>query len=312
MRIAYLIDPPGSLKPATDSSVELIRTHALRGDEVLVVTRDGVTCAENGTWLKCFPVEVRDNDDDWFELGKPSAVPATELDAIAIRLEPPVDDSYVKICQLLTLALQAGVTVANDPLSIVCRDEKISALNYPDLIPRTLVSTDRPALLGFISSLDGGCMVKPVGNMGGQGVFSFGQGDSNVPVALDLMLKSGKTVLAQERLPGISEGDRRVFVIGGKPYGHMLNRIPAQGSHLGNMVAGGKPIAMEIGQVERSVCERIGPDLLAAGIYFAGVDVIDGKLTEINITCPTGLRTVRDQSGLRPAEDVIDAIVAAP
>lgn len=308
MRIAYLIDPPGSLDASTDSSVEMIRTHATRGDKVHVVLRDGICCSGDAVSFGCFPIEVSDDDGNWFKLGPREAVPSTGFDALAIRLEPPVDVSYVKVCQMLAIAQKQGLKVANDPVAIITRDEKISALAHPDLIPKTLVGTSRAALLDFANSLDNGCMIKPIGIMGGQGVFSLGKNDSNIQVAIDFMLNEGKTVLVQERLQEIKDGDRRVFLVGGKVYGQMLNRLPAKGSHLANMAAGGEACAMETGDAEKTICEKIGPGLARAGVSFAGLDVIDGRLTEINITCPTGLRALRDLTGQRVAEDVIEAM----
>ena len=310
MQVACLLDPPAGLNAGGDSTVELIRRHMARGDTVLAVTRGGVSMSSGRVTLSGSEIETRDDDGNWFSLGEARQAEAGEFDLVEVRFEPPVDDSFANACQLLAHARDSGARVANDPTAILTRDEKLSALAFPDITPLTLVSTDRGRLLGFASGLDGGCMVKPIGGMGGRGVFSFGKGSTNLAVVIDMMLRSGETVLVQERLKEIEEGDRRVFVIGGEPYPVMLNRRPAPGSHLGNMLAGGVPEAMEIGDAERAVCEAIGPGLRESGVAFAGVDVIGGKLTEINITCPTGLRTVRDQTGECPADDVIDAMLA--
>ena len=153
-------------------------------------------------------------------------------------------------------------------------------------------------------------MVKPLDGMGSKGVFAFSKDDSNLKVTIELLLAAGHTVLVQERLAGIAHGDRRVFIIGGQTFPHMLNRVPSPGSHLGNMLAGGLPEAMPLGEAERCIGEVIGPELATAGIVFAGLDVIDGQLTEINVTCPTGLRTVRDQIGINVAEHVLTALTA--
>ena len=303
-----MIDPPGHLNASTDSTVELIRTNGLRGDEVYVVERDGVSLENHRLALRARQIHTSDDDGNWFELGEEVQLASDGgLDAIAIRLEPPVDHGYAKICQMVRIAIEHGIYVFNHPEAILGRDEKLSAFSFPDLIPRTIASNDRNKILEFVDSLAGGCMIKPVGGMGGQGVYSFDKGNTNITVAVDYILREGKTLIAQERLANISEGDRRVFVIDGKPYEKMLNRVPASGSHLGNMVAGGLPEVMDIGEKELEIANIVGPKLLEAGILFAGLDVIGGKLTEINITCPTGLRTVRDLANLRPALNILEA-----
>lgn len=305
MRVAYVMDPTGRLNAATDSTVELIRAHHRRGDEVIAVMRRGVSCGSFGLRLRGRQVIPSENDRKWCRLGERKEVHASELDGIALRLEPPVDAGFRNVCAMLEIAKAYDVRVANDPRSVAFLDEKVHSLFRPDLAPETMVGSNPEALAEFAAALESGAVVKPVGQMGGKGVFSFGPGDTNVRVAIALLLEGGGHVVVQERLAGIEDGDRRVFVIGGSPHRTMLNRVPAEGSHLGNMVAGGRPEAMDLGEDERRIAEAIGKDLLVAGIYFAGIDVIGGKLTEINITCPTGLRTVRDQTG----ESLADAVI---
>lgn len=308
MQVVYLVDPPDGLNAKADSTVELVRAHARVGDQVFLTLRSGLYLRGDELHLLARPVQPTDDDAAWAELGAQTDRPASAYDLIALRLEPPVDSGYRLICQMLARARAAGVPVANDPGAVVLREEKLAALLHPELCPATLVSSDRNTLLDFSASLPDGCMLKPLNRMGGRGVFSFGAGDTNLPVAIDNALATGEPLLLQERLPAIRAGDRRVFVIDGKPYSHMLNRLPAPGSHLGNMAAGGQAQAMELGSEEKRIATAIGPQLKEAGIVFAGIDVIGGKLTEVNITCPTGLRTVRDQLALDPAATVVSAL----
>lgn len=310
MQVAYLLDPLARLDATIDSSVELIRAHRERGDEVFAVFRDGLTVTAGRLTMQAWPLHAQADDAAWYRLGEPSPVDAAEIDLIAVRLEPPVDGSFRIICQMLALAGRAGARVVNDPSAILLREEKLSAQLYSELMPRTLVSTDRAALGAFCADLAAGCVLKPLDGMGGRGVFAFDANDSNAGVAIDSILARGGTVLAQERLDVFASGDRRVFVIAGRPHRLMIKRTPGKGSHLANMIAGGEAEVMEITAAEEAIVERIGADLLAQGIVFAGIDVIAGKLTEINITCPTGLRFVREQTEVSVAASVIDAFKA--
>ena len=310
MRVAYVLDPLAGLNAKTDSSIELIRAHARAGDEVFVVMRDGVVLNQGEVLLQACPLVPTDDDASWYELQQLQTITATQVNLIVNRLEPPVNASYRIVCLLLAQAQRSGTPVVNDPIAVLAREEKLAALTHPELCPRTLIANDRDILLDFAHAFEGGCMVKPLDGMGGKGVFAFSKDDSNLKVTIELLLAAGHTVLVQERLAGIAHGDRRVFIIGGQTFPHMLNRVPSPGSHLGNMLAGGQPEAMPLGEAERCIGEVIGPELATAGIVLAGLDVIDGQLTEINVTCPTGLRTVRDQIGINVAEHVLTALAA--
>lgn len=307
MRIAFIIDPLHGIVARKDSTVELMRTAQQAGDELVVLYREGLSLYGDRLLISGDTARTRDDDSNWLSLTDKFTGSAEQLDMIFMRLEPPVDDGFRTCCALLAHAELAGVPVFNKPSSLVLRDEKLACLSHPRHIPRTMVSADLGVLREFASTLAGGYVVKPLGGMGGQGVFSFRPGDSNFVVALEVLGAGKRTLLVQEKLSAIAEGDRRVFVIGGKPAEVMLNRLPAAGSHRGNMAAGGKPVAMPLGDAEREVADAVAPDIAAAGIIFAGLDIIGGRLTEINITCPTGLRQVRDQLGVNLAAQVLDA-----
>ena len=307
MRVAYIVDPVQRLNATTDSTVELLRCHAQRGDEIFIVYRNGISLADSKLHLSAAKITLSDDDSNWYKLDSFNPLDLSSIDLIALRLEPPVDSSFRIICQLLSHAKNQNVVVVNDPASVLAREEKLSALNYPELCPKTLVSSNREALLDFANQLENGCMLKPLDSFGGKGVFAFNHGDTNLAVAIEQALANDNTLVIQERLKEIKDGDRRVFVIDGKAYPIMLNRVPKSGSHLGNMIAGGQAKAIELGDAEQNIVNTIGPDLAKAGIVFAGIDVIGDKLTEINITCPTGLRTVRDQLNKHPAHDICEA-----
>ena len=307
VRIAFVIDAPASLKGSKDSSVEIMRAAAAAADEVIMVLRSGLDLGNDGLRICGRRIGLRASDELWFEDRGEFVARGSRIDLIFMRLEPPINDDFRHCCNLLGHAERAGIAVVNRPAALVSLEEKITPLAYGDLCPATLISADQDQLLSFANSLSNGCILKPLGGMGGEGIFAFAPGDSNLATALAVLGGNGRSLVVQERLAGIAEGDRRVFVIDGQPAPMMLNRLPRAGSHLGNMAAGGRPVATALGAAERRIAERVGPDLRAAGIVFAGLDVIGGKLTEINISCPTGLRQVRDQSDVDLASEVLAA-----
>ena len=304
MRVVYVTDPPQRLDARSDSTVELMRAGQRAGDEIYLALAPQLKLAAGQLQIDARQVQLNDDDQNWLTERKRRVLSAPDVDIIFMRMEPPVDAAYRITCQMLAFAQRAGVLVVNDPASLITNEEKLAALRFPHLCPRTLVSTSRDAILDFVAQLGKGCMVKPLDSFGGRSVFAFSAGDTNLAVAVDLLLSSGKTVLVQERLSAISEGDRRVHVVNGKAFADMIIRTPASGSHLGNLRAGGDGKVMPLEDAEQAVVNAIETYLQEAGILFAGIDIIGGKLTEINITCPTGLRVVREQSGNDPAAHI--------
>lgn len=312
MLAVYLLDDPAALAPASDSSIELMRRHQERGHRVMIARRDGVSLRGREVSLRAQVIEITDGERSWYQLGPSEDIAPGDCGVVALRLEPPVDAQYRLLCQMLVYAQERGAPIWNRPQAIMAYEEKISAFGFDELMPASLVSSNMDELRSFCRRQDQGVVVKPLNSMGGIGVFAFGsKDDSNIEVALDSILRRDGMALVQERLPAIADGDRRVFIIDGKPADLMLVRRPAPGSHLGNMRAGGQPEAQPLGAAERRIAKQIGPVLKERGIIFAGIDVIGGKLTEINITCPTGLKTVHDQTGTPIADLVIEAMTAS-
>ena len=309
MRLGFIVDPLESLAPKKDSTVELMRSAADSGDSVFAVAHDGLVHSGE-LLLESRQLSVCRDDSRWFSAAPAELIPATEYDALLIRKEPPFDEEYLRMTLLLEFAERSGVAVFNSPRSLRDFDEKLSVLQFPELSPSTVVSRRSTPLHGF-RERHGDVVIKPVGGMGGQGVFCLLAGDRNFGAAVEAVGSAGLgTMVAQEYLPEARDGDRRVFVIDGEPAPQMLNRRPQQGEHRANMAAGGVPEALPLGEPERRIAAVVGPVLRDAGILVAGLDVIGGKLTEINVTCPTGMREIREQTGYDIASSVLSAVKA--
>ena len=309
--IGFLIDPPGGLDRSKDSSIELMRAADAAGCEVVIFTCGQMHMKDSLLHIDGLRVQIASGSGCWLRDDRNWSGSSRDMDAIMLRLEPPIDERFRHACTLLAVAGRQQTPVFNDPQAVLIGEEKISALLYPQFSPPTMVSTSAIELIEFAGQLPDGCVVKKLGGMGGQGVFAFAAGDSNIAAAISHITQSGAAALVQQRLADIASGDRRVFVIDGQPAEVMLNRLPAPGCHLANMAAGGRPVAMPIQDREREIASALGADLKAAGILFAGLDVVDGHLTEINISCPTGLVQARQQLDVDLAARIIERALDA-
>jgi len=211
-----------------------------------------------------------------------------EVDVVLMRQDPPFDMAYVTATHLLERAQAAGVLVLNDPAAVRNAPEKLFVLNYADLMPPTLVTRSLEAAKAF-RARHGEIVVKPLYGNAGAAVFHVPAADRNLPALVELFGQVWREpFMVQAFLPDVSKGDKRIVLIDGEPVG-AINRLPKDGEIRSNLAAGGSAHATDLTNDERIICERIGPDLKRLGLMFVGIDVIAGRLTEINVTSPTGI-----------------------
>jgi glutathione synthase len=216
-----------------------------------------------------------------------------DLDAVLMRSDPPFDDDYLYATHLLSLVEEHGVFVMNRPRGLRDANEKLYALNFPDCIPRTLVTRDMSQLKSFLIELGGQMIVKPPHGFGGLGIFHVHSNDRNLNAILETSTDNGrKLVMAQEYLAVVRElGDERVILLDGEPLGAVA-RVPRADEHRSNIHVGGSVRKVVLSERERRICTRIAPRLRADGLYFVGIDVIGDYLTEVNVTSPTGIQEI--------------------
>ena len=241
----------------------------------------------------------------FYELGKKTTQPATAFDVILMRKDPPFDMRFLYSLYLLEYAQRAGVLVVNNPESVRDCNEKLFATQFPELMTPTIVTNKQTHIRDFIKTHQD-VIVKPLDGMGGMGIFRLTADSPNIGSTLEMLTQlESLPVMAQKYLPEIKDGDKRILIVGGKPVDYCLARIPSQGETRGNLAAGGRGVAMPLSAQERQVAEQVAPVLLQKGLYFVGLDVIGGKVTEINVTSPTCVREIDDQCGTHIAEDFI-------
>ena len=241
----------------------------------------------------------------FYELGEKTTQPATAFDVILMRKDPPFDMQFLYSLYLLEYAQRAGVLVVNNPESVRDCNEKLFATQFPELMTPTIVTNKQTNIRDFIKTHQD-VIVKPLDGMGGMGIFRLTADSPNIGSTLEMLTQlESLPVMAQKYLPEIKDGDKRILIVGGKPVDYCLARIPSQGETRGNLAAGGRGVAMPLSAQERQVAEQVAPVLLQKGLYFVGLDVIGGKVTEINVTSPTCVREIDDQCGTHIAEDFI-------
>jgi glutathione synthase len=259
-----------------------------RGWQIQSFTHDDVRL-DNGIARGRFRiVEAHDDADHWFDYTDDGDCRLDELDAILMRKDPPFDLEYVYCTYILEQAEENGVLVVNRPASLRDCNEKLYTRYFPQCCVETLVSRNPVDLKGFIGQ-HGDVIVKPLDGMGGQSIFRVQAGDPNTNAIIEAVSKYGRSqTMAQRFIPEISDGDKRILLIDGKPIPYALARLPAAGENRGNIAAGASTRGQPLSERDHWLCAQIGPDLRARGLLFVGIDVIGDYVTEINVTSPTG------------------------
>jgi glutathione synthase len=245
-----------------------------------------------------------------FHLQEARIAPLTFFDVIFMRKDPPFDLAYFFATHLLGLVDPATTLVVNSPRGLREANEKLYALNFPDLIPDSLVASDPSRLRGFLDAMGGEMIVKPLDGCGGAGVLHVHRDDRNLHALLEMSTQDGtRLVMAQRYLPAARQGDKRLIVLDGEPLGAVL-RIPREDEHRGNIHVGGRVERAPVDDRDREICARMAPRLRADGLWFVGLDVIGGLVTEVNVTSPTGIQEIDRLDGACLEERVIDFVEA--
>ena len=306
LKIAVQMDPIEKINIAGDSTFALLLEAQARGHALCYYQPEQLTLAAGRVVAPLRPLTVRDVKGDHFTLGEAKRTDLRDVDVVLLRQDPPFDLAYITSTHLLEM-IHPDTLVVNDPRSVRNAPEKIFVLNFPQLMPPTLISRDRDEINAFRAE-HGDVVMKPLHGHGGSAVFKIAAKDPNFGSLFDMFSTTWREPWVIQRfLPEIVKGDKRIILVDGVARG-AVNRVPAENDIRSNMVRGGSPKDTQLSEREREICETIGPELKKRGLIFVGIDVIDGNLTEINVTSPTGLRAIKNVGGPDLAEDIWDAI----
>lgn len=309
MKLLFILDPYASLKIAKDTSVAMMREASIRGHQLFV-------CQQHDVFLRNQLVKIQvqafqfSEGSDWFTLGESKELSPADFDAILMRKDPPFDNEYLYSTYLLDLAANQGGYVINHPTAVRNWNEKLSVTKFPQFCPEFMVTSESQLILEFLQA-NQDIVVKPLDGMGGTSIFRLTTADPNLNVILETITQYGQqTIMAQQYLPAIKQGDKRIIVIDGSPLPYALARIPKAGETRGNLAAGGKGVAQPLSERDWEIANTIGKTLKAEGLFFVGLDVIGDYLTEINVTSPTGIVEITTQTDCNAPSIFWDALEA--
>lgn len=295
MKIAVQMDHVSKLSIKGDTTLALCLEAQKRKFKLYQYLPDNLTFIDGRLKVVVEELKLFDDCEDFFELGKPFTDDLNSFDTVLMRQEPPFDMHYITYTHLLD-HLDKKVRVINNPVSVRNAPEKLLVTHFVDLMPKTIISKNFDEIKEFVSKLNK-VVLKPLYGKGGEGIILLESNDKMFDKKLEnFLLGEHEPIMAQEYLPIVKKGDKRIILINGEPVG-CLNRIPAEGEFRSNLGVGGLPELSELSSRDIEICQRISKTLIDYDLYFVGIDVIGDFLTEINVTCPTGVRQIKELGG---------------
>lgn len=314
MKFAFIIDPIQRLDPGHDTSVALMEAAQALGHEVWITQAQQLGVANGKAFalleqVQLIPVQLREGRwvaaNPWFTLGDRTLLPLETMDAVFMRTDPPVTVPYLYATYILDYIDPAKTLVVNAPAGIRAANEKMYALQFTDAIPETIVSQDKQVIREFVER-KGIAVLKPLGGKAGEGILILESGDRNINSLIEISTYQGQVpVMVQTYLPEAKDGDKRIILLNGEPIG-AVNRIPTGNEFRGNMAVGGRVAQTTITDREQQICRQLAPTLQRDGLFFVGIDIIGGYLTEVNVTSPTGIREIDRLDDIQLGQQVIE------
>ena len=294
LNVAFQMDHIETLSISGDTTFALCLEAQKRGHKIFHYTPDKLTYKNGKTTSLIEPLQVMDDEDNHFTLGKPFETDFLDIDFVLMRQEPPFNMNYITYTHLLEHLLK-NTRIINNPISVRNAPEKLLVTFFEDLMPETLISLDADAILNF-QKIHKDIVLKPLYGKGGEGIIRL-QNSKDIFIKIEKFIKDQEEpIMVQPFLPEVENGDKRIILLNGEPVG-CLNRIPAKGEFRSNLGVGGIPQLSELTQSDMKICKAIKPILQEMNLVFVGIDVIGKYLTEINVTCPTGVRQIKNLGG---------------
>jgi glutathione synthase len=308
LKVAVQMDPIARINVRGDSTFALLLEAQRRGHAISYYTPDQLSLNGKDVVAPVQSLNVRDEVGNHFTLGEPKRTNLASFDVVLLRQDPPFDLAYITSTHLLE-RIHPKTLVVNDPASVRNAPEKLFVLDFPELMPPTLISRNLDEINAFRAE-HGAVVMKPLHGHGGAAVFRILPQDMNFGSLYDMFAVTFREPWVIQRfLPEVKQGDKRIILVDGE-FAGAVNRVPAADDLRSNMVRGGAARATDLTPREREICERIGPALRQRGLLFVGIDVIDDHLTEINVTSPTGIRAIANLGGADIAALIWDKIEA--
>lgn len=305
MRFVFVMDPPETVLADADTTFAFMLEAQDRGHQIDHCTPQDVYLDMGKVFARVRPAFVQRDLAPPVQLRAFEDVCLHEVDAVFIRKDPPFDSNYLWLTQMLERVV-ADTLVINRPRGVRDANEKLYACHFPELMPETIVSNDKARITKFLQRVGGRAVIKPLDGAGGEGVMVLAEGDFNVNAIIEATTKNGSRVaMVQRFLPKVKEGDKRILLLEGEPLGAIL-RVPKANEARSNIHVGGSVEPVSLDARDHAIIQALKPRLIEDGLWFVGLDVIDGHLTEVNVTSPTGIQQMSRLNGHNVTAKVID------
>ncbi|MTD37244.1 glutathione synthase [Erwinia sp. CPCC 100877] len=308
IKLGIVMDPITHINIKKDSSFAMLLEAQCRGYELHYMEMSDLFMVGGEARARTRKLSVEQNSEAWYQFGDEQEIGLAKLDAILMRKDPPFDTEYIYATYILERAEEQGTLIVNKPQSLRDCNEKLYTAWFADLTPDTLVTRSLARIKAFWQK-HGDIILKPLDGMGGASIFRVKEGDPNLPVIVETLTGHGsRYCMAQNYLPAIKDGDKRVLVVDGEPVPYCLARIPQGGETRGNLAAGGRGEPRPLSESDWAIARRIAPELKAKGLIFVGLDIIGDRVTEINVTSPTCVREIEAKFPISITGMLMDAI----
>lgn len=313
MHVLFVIDPLPGLQAYKDTSVAMMRALVAQGHTLSVTLQSDLYIEQGVVKTIATGIELIQgadlHTDQWWNLSTPPAdYPLTHFSAVLMRKDPPFDMEYFYATHLVEYAAAAGARIFNSGASLRNHPEKLAITEFSEFTTPTLVTSSMARLRDFHAH-HGDIIVKPLDGMGGAGIFRIREADPNLGSILETLTDNGShTIMAQRFIPQISQGDKRILIIGGEAVPYSLARIPLAGETRGNLAAGARGVAQPLTDRDWEIARAIGPKLAPRGLLVIGLDVIGDYLTEVNVTSPTCFVEITEQTDFDVGTRFADAL----
>lgn len=308
MIIGVLMDSIEGINIKKDSTFAMILEAQARNHEIHYMTQNDIFVKNHLPYANSKTLKVTDNVDKYFDFISSQTIQLSQLDVILMRKDPPFDMEYIMDTYILDMAKELGVLIVNNPQALRDANEKFFTEAFPQFSPECVISRNPQHIKQFAKQFEK-VIIKPMDGMGGTSIFKTGKNDQNLNVIIETVTNNGtRTTMAQEFIPEIVDGDKRILIINGKPVPYSLARIPSAEDFRGNLAKGGRGEGRPLTEDDYKICDVVGSKLKEMGIIFAGIDVIGKHLTEVNVTSPTCIRELDKQFNLNIAGQMFDEI----
>jgi len=308
IKLGIVMDPITSINIKKDTSFAMLLEAQRRGYEIHYMEMNDLYLRGGEGRARTRLMSVEQNDDKWFEFGSEQDIALADLNVVLMRKDPPFDTEFIYATYILERAEEKGTLIVNKPQSLRDCNEKLFTAWFAELTPDTLVTRNASQIREFWQE-HGDIILKPLDGMGGASIFRVKKEDPNLSVIIETLTSHGEFYcMAQNFIPGIKDGDKRVLVVDGEPVPYCLARIPKSGETRGNLAAGGRGEARPLTESDWEIARRVGPILKEKGLIFVGLDIIGDKLTEVNVTSPTCVREIEAAFPISITGMLMDAI----